>query len=59
VLYALAQHGAQYPKPALHDITVGNNLYFNATTGWDYVTGLGTPDAAALVDDFLAFRAGR
>ncbi len=41
---------------AFHDITVGNNSNpqagvtgYNATTGWDPVTGLGTPDAQYLI----------
>ncbi len=29
---------------AYHDITVGNNLHFNATTGYDLASGIGTPD---------------
>lgn len=46
LLYALGGAG-------LHDITVGNapgcgTLGFNATTGWDPVTGLGTPDFEVL-----------
>ena len=28
------------------DITQGNNLYYTATPGWDYATGLGTPNLA-------------
>ncbi len=28
------------------DITQGNNLYYPATPGWDYSTGLGTPNIA-------------
>jgi kumamolisin len=28
------------------DITSGNNLYYQATPGWDYATGLGTPNLA-------------
>ncbi len=28
------------------DITSGNNLYYPATPGWDYATGLGTPNLA-------------
>lgn len=32
-----------------HDMTTGNNGYFSAETGWDYPTGLGTPDAYLLV----------
>ena len=42
------------------DVTVGNNQTdpnipgYNATTGWDPVTGLGTPNAANLVPDLVA-----
>jgi kumamolisin len=28
------------------DVTYGNNLYYTATPGWDYTTGLGTPNLA-------------
>jgi kumamolisin len=28
------------------DVTNGNNLYYTATPGWDYTTGLGTPNLA-------------
>ncbi|HLX57850.1 MAG TPA: S53 family peptidase [Ktedonobacteraceae bacterium] len=27
-----------------YDVTRGNNLYYPATPGWDYTTGLGTPN---------------
>jgi kumamolisin len=34
-----------YANPsALHDITVGNNGAYNAASGWDACTGLGSPD---------------
>jgi len=29
---------------AYFDVTSGNNLYYPATPGWDYATGLGTPN---------------
>ncbi|GAC1380914.1 MAG: S53 family serine peptidase [Ktedonobacteraceae bacterium] len=29
-----------------YDVTRGNNLYYPATSGWDYSTGLGTPNLA-------------
>jgi kumamolisin len=52
VLYALA---AAHPAGELfHDVTRGGNLYDDATSGWDYATGLGTPRgtplARAIVD---------
>ena len=44
-LYAI---GAQPALGAFHDITLGNNYKHHAGPGWDYTTGWGTPDAAAL-----------
>jgi len=52
-LYALAS-GANYGT-YFYDVTTGNNQAdlngtgYPATTGWDPVTGLGTPNAATLV----------
>ncbi len=34
---------------AFHDITVGTDSVYSCTTGYDLLTGLGTPDFAALV----------
>ena len=46
-LYALGN------SSAFHDVTMGGNLYYSATPGWDYATGWGTPDAAALIPALL------
>ena len=51
-LYYFAQNPAGLPAPPFHDITQGTNLYYPATTGWDFATGLGTPDVGALASDF-------
>jgi len=51
-LYYFAQSPAGLPAPPFHDITQGTNLYYPATTGWDFPTGLGTPDVGALTNDF-------
>lgn len=48
-LYALGQSAAT----DFHDVTGGGNLYYQATPGWDYSTGLGSPDAAALIPALL------
>ncbi len=32
---------------AYYDVTSGNNLYYPATAGWDFTTGLGTPNLAS------------
>ncbi|AKA48789.1 hypothetical protein IX51_06370 [uncultured archaeon] len=37
-------------KTSFQDITAGNNGYYNATTGWDPVTGLGTPKVGDLIN---------
>jgi subtilase family serine protease len=42
---------------AYFDVTSGNNLYYPATSGWDFATGLGTPNLASfdqVVSDILA-----
>jgi kumamolisin len=51
-LYWMAQNAASLPAPPFHDVTVGTNLYYPATPGWDFATGLGTPDAGALALDW-------
>jgi kumamolisin len=40
--YTLANHaGSSHPY---NDITSGGNLFYNATAGWDFVTGWGSPN---------------
>ena len=47
-LYWMGQNSARLnPKP-FHDVTAGNNLGFVASPGWDFATGWGSMDAAAL-----------
>jgi kumamolisin len=57
-LYRFAQSPQGLPSPAFHDVTLGTNLLYPATAGWDYATGLGTPDVGALADDFEWARGG-
>jgi len=58
-LYKIASNPAQYSQ-SYYDVTTGNNQAFpevpgyNATTGWDPVTGLGTPNAANLLPALVA-----
>jgi kumamolisin len=42
--YAVAEKNAG--GNAYFDVTSGNNLYYPATPGWDYATGLGAPNLA-------------
>lgn len=44
----------QLPSSDFHDITSGGNGTYNATTGYDLVTGLGTPIANLVVRDLIA-----
>ena len=37
-------------KQGFHDILVGNNVGYEAKTGWDACTGLGTPDGKKLLN---------
>jgi len=58
-LYELAANPGAYATD-FYDVTTGNNQAdpavtgYNATTGWDPVTGLGTPNAAALLPALVA-----
>ncbi|MDI2125612.1 S53 family peptidase [Yinghuangia seranimata] len=58
-LYKLGGDPAKYAQD-FYDVTTGNNTAdpnvpgFPATTGWDPVTGLGTPNAAKLLPDLVA-----
>lgn len=44
-MFYLADSRSNGAQP-YYDITRGNNLYFPATPGWDFATGLGTPNLA-------------
>ena len=47
-LYKAASTPAGYAA-SFNDVTIGNNGLHNAGTGWDYTTGLGTPDVTGLI----------
>jgi kumamolisin len=54
VLYAVgAAHQAD--GSAFHDVTVGANLYYPATVGWDFATGWGSPELDALVPAIVQY----
>src|SRR3989440_1857368 len=60
-LYKIAANPTSYASD-FYDVTVGNNQTssipgYSATTGWDAVTGLGTPNAAKLILDLNAMHA--
>jgi subtilase family serine protease len=59
-LYAIASDPIKYAAD-FYDVTRGNNQTvptvpgYPATTGWDPVTGLGTPNAANLLPDLIDY----
>jgi subtilase family serine protease len=52
-LYAIAS--SPQPFTPFHDITVGANRFYPATAGWDFATGLGSPDVYNLARDVVAY----
>jgi hypothetical protein len=52
MLYRIA--ATSEPNTVFHDVVHGGNLLFDATPGWDFSTGLGTPIVAALGDAVLS-----
>lgn len=52
VFYKLAAE-AQLSPPPFHDVTVGGNVFYPAGPGYDPITGLGSPDVAALAQYIL------
>jgi subtilase family serine protease len=53
MLYAIA--AGRQRVPGFHDIMIGTNRYYPATTGWDFATGLGSPDVYNLAQDVVAY----
>ena len=47
-LYWMGENAARLSPQPFHDVSAGNNLGFDAAAGWDFATGWGTMDAAAL-----------
>jgi kumamolisin len=41
--------------PPFHDVTIGTNRFFPATPGWDFATGLGSPDVYNLAQDIVRY----
>ena len=57
--YDFGSNPSHFPGRAFHPVTEGTNLYYPATSiGWNYGTGWGTPNASAVVDDFIAYERG-
>ena len=47
-LYWIGENSSKLNPRPFHDVTQGNNLGYEAGTGWDFATGWGSMDAAGL-----------
>jgi len=47
-LYWMGENLAKFSTKPFHDVTAGNNLGYDAVAGWDFATGWGSMDAAAM-----------
>ena len=47
-IYWMGQNSSKFSARPFHDVTAGNNLLYDAGTGWDFSTGWGSMDADAL-----------
>src|SRR6266404_5693282 len=47
-IYWMGTNASKLPANPFHDVKVGNNLGFDSVPGWDFATGWGSMDGAAL-----------
>lgn len=57
-IYWMGTNSSRLPAPPFHDVKVGNNLAFDAALGWDFATGWGSMDAAALDASWILYIKG-
>jgi kumamolisin len=57
-LYWMGENSSRLPAKPFHDVTTGNNLAYNADTGWDFATGWGSMDGAALEAAWILYIKG-
>ena len=57
-LYWMGENAAKLPAKPFHDVTTGNNLAYSATPGWDFATGWGSMDGAALGAAWVLYMKG-
>jgi subtilase family serine protease len=53
ILYDLA--ASHQPVAPFHQIVFGNNGFYPSRAGWNYATGLGSPDVFNLAQDYASF----
>jgi kumamolisin len=47
-IYWMGENSAKFSARPFHDVATGNNLAYDAGAGWDFATGWGSMDGAAL-----------
>jgi hypothetical protein len=57
-LYWMGENLSRLPAKPFHDVTTGNNLAYNAGAGWDFATGWGSMDGAALDAAWILYMKG-
>jgi subtilase family serine protease len=57
-IYWMGENSAKLPARPFHDVTLGNNLAYDASPGWDFVTGWGSMDGVALDQDWILYIKG-
>jgi kumamolisin len=57
-IYWMGDNQSKLPAPPFHDVTVGNNLAYDAGPGWDFATGWGSMDGAALDQAWILYIKG-
>jgi kumamolisin len=57
-IYWMGQNTAKFSSQPFHDVTTGNNLAYDAGPGWDFATGWGSMDAAALDQAWILYIKG-
>ncbi|HET9780382.1 MAG TPA: S53 family peptidase [Candidatus Dormibacteraeota bacterium] len=57
-IYWMGENGTKLSPRPFHDIAAGNNLFYDAGTGWDFATGWGSMDGAALDEAWIRYVKG-
>lgn len=57
-IYWMGQNSAKFSALPFHDVTAGNNLAYDAAPGWDFATGWGSMDGAALDQAWILYIKG-
>ncbi len=57
-LYWMGENSAKLDPKPFHDVVAGNNLGYDAGTGWDFATGWGSLDAVGLDNAWVLYVKG-